>query len=89
MQGALSGNVPGTIRAWYDADQSVAVFAARLKDTADLDSVQDDLAQVVTKALEPAHISVWMSDRRSLPCAGLPWAGDQEVMPDERAQDRR
>ena len=75
MQGALSGNVPGTIRAWYDADQSVAVFAARLKDTADLDSVQDDLAQVVTKALEPAHISVWMSDRRSFTLCWLTLGG--------------
>jgi hypothetical protein len=29
----------------------------------DLDSVQDDLASVVTKALEPAHVSVWLSGR--------------------------
>jgi hypothetical protein len=48
-------------RARYDADQMVTAFAARLKDTVDLDSVQDDLASVVTKALEPAHLSVWSS----------------------------
>jgi hypothetical protein len=50
-------------RARYDADQMVAGFAARLKDTVDLDSVRDDLASVVHQALEPAHVSVWISHR--------------------------
>jgi hypothetical protein len=50
-------------RARYDADQTVAAFAARLKDAVDLDSVRDDLAGVVHHALEPAHISVWISQR--------------------------
>jgi hypothetical protein len=50
-------------RARYDADQTVAVFAARLKDTVDLDSVRDDLAGVVHQALEPAHVSLWINDR--------------------------
>ena len=50
-------------RARYDADQTVAAFAVRLKDAVDLDSVRDDLASVVQQALEPAHVSVWMSQR--------------------------
>jgi hypothetical protein len=50
-------------RARYDADLIVAAFAARLKDTVGLDSLRDDLAAVVDRALEPAHISVWMSER--------------------------
>jgi MFS family permease len=50
-------------RARYDADQTVTAFAARLKDAVDLDSVRDDLAGVVQQALEPAHISVWVSRR--------------------------
>ncbi len=50
-------------RARYDADQTVAVFAARLKDAVDLDAVRDDLAGVVHQALEPAHVSVWISQR--------------------------
>jgi hypothetical protein len=50
-------------RARYDADQIVAAFAVRLKDAVDLDSVRDDLAGVVQQALEPAHISVWVSQR--------------------------
>ena len=48
-------------RARYDADQIVAAFAARLKDAVDLDAVRDDLASVVQQALEPAHVSVWIS----------------------------
>ena len=51
-------------RARYDADQAIAAFAARLKDAVDLDSVRDDLADVVQQALEPAHVSVWISQRR-------------------------
>jgi hypothetical protein len=50
-------------RARYDADQMVAVFAARLKDTVDLDSVRDGLASVASQAPEPAHVSVWISHR--------------------------
>jgi hypothetical protein len=50
-------------RARYDADKTVAAFAARLKDAVDLEAVGDDLAGVVQKALEPAHVSVWISPR--------------------------
>jgi hypothetical protein len=50
-------------RARYDAGRTVAAFAARLQDTVDLDSVRDDLAGVVQQALEPAHVSVWLSER--------------------------
>ena len=50
-------------RARYDADVTVAAFAARLKDEVDLDSVRADLAGVVNRTLEPAHLSVWLRDR--------------------------
>ena len=50
-------------RARYYADKTVAAFAARLKNAVDLDTVQADLAGVVHQALEPAHVSVWMSQR--------------------------
>ena len=53
-------------RAWYcwlrrccryDAEQTVAGYAASLKDTVDLESVREDLA------LEPAHLSLWTDHR--------------------------
>jgi hypothetical protein len=50
-------------RARYDADKTVAAFAARLKDAVDLDTVRDDLSGVVHQALEPAHVSLWISHR--------------------------
>jgi hypothetical protein len=50
-------------RARYDSDKTLAAFAARLKDAVDLDAVRDDLAGVVHQALEPAHVSVWISQR--------------------------
>jgi hypothetical protein len=49
-------------RARYDAERTVAAFAARLQDTVDLDSVRDDLASVVYQALEPAHVSMWINE---------------------------
>jgi hypothetical protein len=48
-------------RARYDADQIAAAYAARLKDATDLDAVRDDLASVVQHVLEPAHVSLWIS----------------------------
>jgi hypothetical protein len=50
-------------RARYDADQMVAVFAAKLKDAVDLDGVQADLADAVQRALEPTHVSLWLNHR--------------------------
>jgi len=51
-------------RARYDADQAIATFAARLQGAVDLDAVSADLAAVVQDALEPAHLSVWISHPR-------------------------
>ena len=50
-------------RARYDADQTVADFAARLQDAVDLDAVRGDLAGVVQAALEPAHLTLWTAPR--------------------------
>ena len=49
-------------RARYDAEATVALFAARLKNTVDADSVTGDLAAVVQQALQPASLSVWMRE---------------------------
>jgi hypothetical protein len=62
-------------RARYDADQMVAVFAARLKDAPDLDAVQSDLTSVIQRALEPAHVSMWKKNGGLVPLALFPSFG--------------
>jgi hypothetical protein len=47
-------------RARYDADRTVATFAASLQDAVDLDVVQAGLASTARAALEPAQLSVWI-----------------------------
>jgi hypothetical protein len=59
-------------RARYDADQMVTAFAARLKDAVDLDAVQGDLASLVQRALEPAHLSLWVDNGMQAPGTGFP-----------------
>jgi hypothetical protein len=49
-------------RARYDADNTVAAFAARLQDTTDPDAVRSDLIGTVHHALEPAHLSLWLTE---------------------------
>ena len=51
-------------RARYDADRTIAAFAARLQDAVDLDTVQGDLLAAVHRALEPASASVWLTGAR-------------------------
>ena len=48
-------------RSRYDADLTIAAFAARLQDATHLDMVRTDLAATVHQALEPAHLSLWSS----------------------------
>ena len=47
-------------RTRYNADRTVAAFAARLKDAVDVTAVRDDLTTVVQQTLEPAHVSLWI-----------------------------
>jgi hypothetical protein len=54
-------------RVGYDADQMVAAFAAMLRDAVDLDAVRAELVAVVNRAVEPAHISVWIASSRPGP----------------------
>jgi two-component system, NarL family, sensor kinase len=48
-------------RARYDTDRAIAAFAARLQDAVDLETVSEDLTGVVQAALEPAHLTLWIS----------------------------
>jgi hypothetical protein len=51
-------------RARYDADRTVAAFAARLSGAIDLDTARAELLGVVRVALEPAHVSLWVKEAR-------------------------
>jgi hypothetical protein len=48
-------------RARFDADQTAAVFAARLQGAVDLDTVRRDLLTTVQGMLEPEHASFWLN----------------------------
>ena len=50
-------------RARYDADATVAAFTGRLRDAVDLETVRRELLEVVNRAVEPAHASVWIRRR--------------------------
>ncbi len=50
-------------RARYDAERTVAAFAARLRDAVDLDAVQAELLATVRHAVEPSHATVWLRSR--------------------------
>jgi hypothetical protein len=50
-------------RAHYDAEATVAAFTARLRDAVDLETVRSELLEVVNRAVEPAHASVWIKGR--------------------------
>ena len=67
-------------RAHYDAEELVAAFAVQLKDAVDLDAVQADLASVVQRALEPAHVSMWMNTGRQDP--GSAFSSSLSQMPE-------
>jgi hypothetical protein len=66
-------------RARYDAERLLAAFAARLTEELDADTVTEDLARSVHAALEPAHVFIWLSDRRLAASRGterdlgIPW----------------
>ena len=47
-------------RASYNAETTVAAFAARLRNAVDVDAVLDELAAAAGRSLEPTHVSVWI-----------------------------
>jgi hypothetical protein len=52
-------------RAHYDAEATIAAFAVRMQEAADLDEVRSDLLAVACQVMEPAHVSIWVRSRSS------------------------
>jgi hypothetical protein len=50
-------------RARYNAEATVAAFSARLRDAVEIDAIRSDLLEVVNRAVEPTHASVWIKPR--------------------------
>jgi hypothetical protein len=47
-------------RRKYDAERTLAEFAARLRTEFDLEQVEQSLVDVVERTMEPAHVSLWV-----------------------------
>jgi len=52
-------------RRKYDSTRTIEAFSARLRDQVDLGELDSDLRAVVSEALQPAHITLWLRERSS------------------------
>src|SRR5919106_1067563 len=47
-------------RSRYDAEQTIAEFGVRLRSEVEIESLSGDLAGVINRTMQPAHVSVWL-----------------------------
>ena len=52
-------------RARYDAEQTAAAFAERLRNEVDMTTVATDLTGTIETALAPASIGIWLRGREA------------------------
>jgi hypothetical protein len=49
-------------RARYDAERTVAEFAARLRDEVDLEQLRTEILATVSATVEPSSVSLWLRE---------------------------
>ncbi|HEY7968088.1 MAG TPA: hypothetical protein VID68_13780 [Solirubrobacteraceae bacterium] len=63
--GVIGARHPSGFAAWVGVTDPIlrvgfAAFTARLRDAVEIDAIRGDLLDAVNRAVEPAHVSVWI-----------------------------